>query len=152
MGLFFGTSVIGYIASILGFKNLEKKRAAEVLVRFKDQRIFGVSSRANFFGQESLGKTQIRGNGILVLTENELFFQMWVPQKEWSIKLIKITGVENPRVFLGKTKGRSLLKVLFKNERNEADSAAWLVNKLSDWQTAMSRIVKENSVSAQEDF
>jgi hypothetical protein len=142
VGVFFGSAALGCLASFLRVKKLEKKRAREVLDRFKDKQIYGVSSNASFFGQESLSMTQIRGNGVLVLTENELFFQMWAPEKELGIKITDITGVEIPRTFLGKTKGKPLLKVLFKNEKGESDSAAWLVNKLSDWQTAMDKIAK----------
>ncbi|MFH1062197.1 MAG: hypothetical protein V1747_04835 [Candidatus Omnitrophota bacterium] len=142
MGVFFGSAVIGCLASFLGVKKLEKKRAEEVLLKFKDKKIYGISSSANFFGQESLGMAQVRGNGVLVLTENELFFQMWAPRKELSIKNTDIREVKIPRTFLGKTKGKLLLNVLFKNKKGNVDSAAWLVNNLSDWQSAIDKIVK----------
>jgi hypothetical protein len=148
MGVFFGSAAIGYLAGLFGLKTLEKKRAAEALNKFKEQRICGVSSNVNFFGQESLGVTQMRGNGVLVLTEHELFFQMWAPQKELRIKSAAIIGVENPKTFLGKTKFKPLLKVIFKNEKNEIDSAAWLVNKLYGWQSAIEKIVEANSSNA----
>ncbi len=54
-----------FVLSIL--KNIQTKRAKEVLDKFRDRKILGVTSNANFFGQESQGLTQIRGNGVLVL-------------------------------------------------------------------------------------
>jgi hypothetical protein len=111
-----------FVLSML--KKLAGQKAQEVLKKFEGRKVYGVHSSANYFGQESLGMGQARGNGVLVLAEGELYFQMWAPKKEISIKFSDITGVETPKSHLGKTKGRKLLKVLFKNEQGQADSAA----------------------------
>lgn len=144
MGVIFGSAVIGFFAGLFGLRKLEKKKAEKVLARFKDKQVYGVSSNVNFFGQQSLGAAQIRGNGVLILVEGQLFFQMWAPQKELSIKFADIKGVETPKLFLGKSKNKPLLKVLFKNEKRELDSAAWFVKKLSHWQAAIEKIAKTN--------
>ncbi|HDH51749.1 MAG TPA: hypothetical protein ENH04_10130, partial [Nitrospirae bacterium] len=75
-------------------KELEK-RSQEVLQRFRDKKVLGVSAEANFFGQESRGMKQIRGNGILILTDEELYFQMLFPKKELTILVNSIIGVES---------------------------------------------------------
>ncbi|MBU1043087.1 MAG: hypothetical protein KJ915_01660 [Candidatus Omnitrophica bacterium] len=92
-----------------------------------------------FFGQESLGMAQIRGNGVLVLTDEELFFKMWAPAKELSIKLSDIIGLEMPKSFLSKTKFKPLLKIMFKNQKKQPDAAAWLVGNLSDWHKSIQK-------------
>ncbi len=86
---------------------------------------------ANFFGQESKGYAQLRGNGVLVITGKELYFEMWMPERELSVPLSSILRIETPRFYLGKTKGYPLLKVVFRNSRGEVDSMAWMVRDLS---------------------
>ncbi|MFH1093530.1 MAG: hypothetical protein V1739_05165 [Candidatus Omnitrophota bacterium] len=140
----FFKQVVLSIYGFFGFKGLEKKRATEVLDKFKDKKVYGQTSNANFFGQESLGAAKVRGNGVLVLAEGVLYFEMWVPGRELSIPFSSITGVETPKVFLGKTKGKALLKVCFKNQSGNADSAAWLLNNLTHWQSAIEKIVTQN--------
>ncbi len=93
----------------------------------------------------SLGMAQMRGNGVLVLTDDELFFQMWAPKRELNISIGNITAVETPRTFLGKTKFKALLKIVFKDEKNQSDSAAWLVGNLSDWKTSIEKIIKSDA-------
>ena len=54
--------------------------------KFKDEKVLGAFGSENFFGQESLGLGQIRGNGVLVLTEKELYFEMWHPKKYYTFR------------------------------------------------------------------
>ena len=123
-------------------KYIERKQAYQVLQKFAGQKIYGISSNVNFFGQESLGMLQARGKGILVLAEKELFFSMLAPKKEFSIPFEKMLGIETPKSYLGKTKGKALLQVNFENAEGKKDSMAWLVGKLSLWQQALDKIVQ----------
>lgn len=107
--------IIGFF--LIKLKSIQATRAKEVLDKFKDKKLLGVSSNANFFGQESKGLAQIRGNGVLLLTENELYFEMWVPKRELNIPLAHILKVETAKSHLKKTKLTPLLKVIFKNDR-----------------------------------
>lgn len=88
---------------------------------------------ANFFGIRSKGMAQVRGNGVLTLTDRRLHFLLWTPKREISIDLPSIRGTDTPRSFLGKTKVAPLLQVNFTNERGEEDAAAWLVGDLGAW-------------------
>lgn len=119
------------------------KRVKRILDRFKSRRVLKTSTSADFFGQESLGIRQVRGNGVLILTEEELYFQMWVPNREFHIPVSSIVGVETPKSHLGKTKLKPLLKVIFKNRKNEIDSSAWLVKDLSVWREALERFIQD---------
>ena len=101
----------------------------------------------NFFGKESLGLRQIRGIGNLFLLggpENVLFFEMWKPKREIFIPIRKITGCEITKWHLKKTKGKPLLKILFTNEKGNADSVAWLLSNLDEWKGFMDKIVEGN--------
>ena len=121
---------------------LQKKRAGEVLARFKGRKVFGVTSGANFFGRQSAGMAQVRGNGVLVLAEGELYFEMLAPKKSLSIPFTALRSVETVRSFLGKTRGRSLLKVDFENDQGEPDAAAWLIGKHKHWKDALQKVIE----------
>jgi hypothetical protein len=98
---------------------LERHPSAQVLER-----------AAMFFGQESKGVTQLRGNGTLLLTERELYFRKWVPMTEYVIPLRSITAIETPKGHLGKTYGKPLLKVSYQRDDGQPDSIAWYVRDL----------------------
>jgi len=69
-----------------------------VLDKFdKSSKILKVSARANFFGLESKKSRQLRGNGILILTKNELYFSMFLSKKVIEIPISSIKSIETPR-------------------------------------------------------
>ena len=94
-------------------------------------------SDANSFGVESAGPWQVRGNGTLALTEEELLFAQWVPNRLLRIPRAAIVEVTTARAHLGKTMGRKLLKVAWANERGERDSIALWVRDLDGWLAAL---------------
>lgn len=110
-----------------------KKRKTEILKNFDSSKIILGPSSANSFGQESLGLGQVRGNGILILTNNELFFGMYLPKKDFNIPLNAIAKIDIVKSHLKKTKSRKLLKVHFTNMNGQPDSIAWLINDLDTW-------------------
>ena len=119
-----------------------RKRTRSILERHKNKEIILTSIGANFFGQESIGLKQVRGNGILILTEQEVIFEMWIPKKELFIPLSTIKKIEIAKWHLKKTKSRPLLKIHFINDKGALDSAAWLISDLEDWiQAIKSKIV-----------
>lgn len=85
---------------------------------------------ALLFGQESKGVTQLRGNGTLLLTDHELYFRRWVPMTEYTIPLRSISALETPKVHLGKSYGKPLLKVNYQRDDGQRDSIAWYVRDL----------------------
>jgi hypothetical protein len=92
-----------------------------------------IDRAASFFGQESRGVTQMRGNGTLILTDSDLIFEMWLPQRTFTIPLHSIQGIETPTSFLGKSRFTPLLKVVYLNDRGVKDSMAWQVANLDGW-------------------
>ncbi len=106
---------------------------AEVYAEYPEHVRILTSPMANLFGVQSGGMKQIRGNGILLLTASQIYFRMLLPRRELLVPLRSVTSVETPKSFLGKTKGRKLLKVDFRNDTGGTDSAAWLVQDLEKW-------------------
>lgn len=104
---------------------LLSRRAEAVRQRFPNA--IAVVPGANFFGQESKGVLQTRGNGTLVLTDTELYFEKFIPRQEIHIPLSTIQRIETAKSHLGKTVFRPLLKVVYQNEAGQPDSIAWLV-------------------------
>lgn len=96
-----------------------------------------VDAGALFFGQESRGVGQLRGNGTLIVTDAEVIFQQWMTSREFRIPLTAIQAIENPTSFLGKWQGVPLLKISFLDDSGTADSMAWRVRDLSAVQRAI---------------
>jgi hypothetical protein len=92
---------------------------------------------ANSFGVESAGSWQVRGNGNLALTEDELLFAQWIPNRVVRIPRHAIFEVTTTRSHLGKTIGRKLLKVFWTTELGGQDSIALWVKDLDGWLEAL---------------
>lgn len=120
---------------------LFKKKRERILEKFNEAEIIQVSEKANFFGLESKGSKQVRGNGVLVLLKDELFFQMWLPKRIIKIPVRSIKDISTPTHHLRKTKHIKLLKVEFINQDGNKDSAAWWVKDLKEWTTQITALL-----------
>jgi len=109
------------------------KRSKSILEKFEVKDIICLLVGANFFGQESLKLRQVRGNGVLVLTSEELYFEMWISKRVFRIPIYSIIDLEETKWHLRKTKNRLLLKIIFTNSMGETDSVAWIVRDLDLW-------------------
>lgn len=121
-------------------RRLGRRREKEILTQFDAQKIV-LQAAANFFGQQSRGRGQLRGNGLLILTNDELYFAMWWPRREWRLPRGKITGAEIVKSFLGRTRFQPLLKINFLNATGQADIAAWLVAEPEKWQEKIGELI-----------
>ncbi|MBN2157513.1 MAG: hypothetical protein JW776_15815 [Candidatus Lokiarchaeota archaeon] len=110
-----------------------RKRIKQIFEPYMGIPIVKYAPNVNFFGQESKGLGQVRGNGSLILTDSELYFEMWWPNRSLRIPRQIITKIETPKWHLKKTKGTPLLKVYFINNQGKQDSAAWIVPDLQNW-------------------
>jgi hypothetical protein len=90
-------------------------------------------ANARGLGLESRGAGQVRGNGWLVLTADELRFRQWAPQRETRIPLVAMTAVETTRWWLGKSGGTALLCVRWRTQDGADDAMAWQVSDLEGW-------------------
>lgn len=94
---------------------------------------------ATCFGIESRGKKQVRGNGTLVLTKQELVFEQWVPNRVLNVPLAQIAQVDTTRRFLGRSRGGRLLRVSWTTPQGTSDRAAWQVQDVDAWLRALPR-------------
>jgi hypothetical protein len=96
-----------------------------------------VDDAANFFGRESRGVLQLRGNGCLALSDDTLAFAMWFPRRTLVVPRASITAVEATDSHLGKRIGRPLLRIRFTGPDGEPDAAAWYVRDLPRWRATL---------------
>ncbi|MFM7058063.1 MAG: hypothetical protein ACKO2P_14185 [Planctomycetota bacterium] len=120
-------------------KQLLRRRLTERLL--PGETILAEDFRANFFGLQSLGGAQFRGNGLLVLTDQALVFQMLLPSRTFRIALTEVTGTSIVRSHCGKTIARNLLKVSFGSQGRE-DAMAWFVPEAEQWQRQLDAAVQ----------
>ncbi len=147
------TEAIALVTALILFSVVSMIVVSSVLARFTLQMIRGplqaridavyapaaiVRSdlRALSLGRESVGVWQVRGNGALVLTREQLHFFMFVPQKDLRIPISTISEISFTHGHLGKATPYKLLKVHFVAD-GVADSIAWYVPDPDGWQTAI---------------
>lgn len=89
-------------------------------------------------GQMSLGRTQVRGNGHLAVTDDAIVFTLLVPRRTLRISRGHVIGVEEVRTHLGKWVGRPLLRVDFLGEDGRPDAIAFDVGRdRTAWRAAL---------------
>lgn len=137
------TIIVSLLILLISIKKRKLQLRVEIQEKIQNKNILFTDKSANFFGQESKGYKQIRGNGVLVITDDSLMFFMLLPRKEIIIELSKIESIESPASFLGKSVLKPLLKVDFTNENGEKDSAAWYLRNLEE----AKRILKDKIIS-----
>jgi hypothetical protein len=136
MMFYFFSAIFTLWFFVIIFINLRIKKITKDL---QDKNIILEDRQSNFFGQSSKKYKQVRGNGLLVLTQQELFFEMYLPQKSLVIDRANIKAISTPRSFLGKSKLIQLLRVDFINAEGNEDAAAWAVRDLNSWVTELKR-------------
>ena len=138
---FYSINRISYSIDFTMLEKIFKKRINEVHEKYNDKHVLIVDDISNFFGLESSGVWKIRGNGILLLTEEDLFFGMWKPKKDLLIPVKSIIEVSNPKSHMHRSILRPLLKITFTDENGDIDSAAWYVRKLNDWNSVLNNLI-----------
>jgi hypothetical protein len=126
-------------------KKFFRKRINEIHQKYNNKKILLVDDISNFFGLESTSVLKVRGNGVLLLTEEELFFGMWKPKKEILIPIKSIIEITNPRSYMHRTVFKPLLKLKFINKDGDTDSAAWYVSRLEDWNKVLNELITKNN-------
>ena len=137
-GVVGGLVVLALILRVV-FGSLRAKPAAIIAQRFKPDDLRRQTLNACFFGRESAGMKQVRGNGALVLTGDRLWFLMALPRRETSIPLDHVTKVSLVRSHCGKTLIKPLLRVEFV-DGDACDAIAWAVPDPEAWRHAIEDI------------
>ena len=100
------------------------------------EKVYNVED-CNYFGTLSRGYAQLKGNGILALTDRGIHFRMLLPRRYLFIPVASVRAVSRPRSFLGRTRARELLRVDFTDEGGRDDACAWLVPSPDWWTKAL---------------
>ena len=98
---FFAGSIVLLVVIRVVASRLKRRALDEIRRKFAGRTIVRQSVGANYFGRSSAGLGQVRGNGVLVLTADELYFLMFAPHRELTIPLNTVTSVSTPRSHLG---------------------------------------------------
>ncbi|MFH5207983.1 hypothetical protein [Antrihabitans spumae] len=128
-------SVIVIVLKVVVGK-VRKSSAAKIESQFSPSDIVRADPLANFFGLESKGGAQVRGNGALVLTRTMVWFSRAGGSVPLELPITAIRGADSVKSHAGKSVGRSLLRVSFETDRG-FDSAAWFVRDIDGWIAAI---------------
>lgn len=122
--------------SLVGARLIEKRVDRTVSARlaaiYAPEQMILSETMANFFGDQSKGARQVRGNGGLVLTKDSLVFHMLVPERTITIPLESVREVSIVGSHLGKSVRRDLLHVDYAVE-DGTDAIAWFVRDPQAW-------------------
>lgn len=115
--------------------------SARAAQRYPKGSILLEDNLAQSYGLESLGASQTRGNGTLVLTATRLHFFQFSPDKEVEIPIASIRETTITKSHLGKSAGIDLLHVRFVDANGKEDSIAWVVRPdASTWQAKVASL------------
>jgi hypothetical protein len=126
-------AVSAYVTCMSLLFRTARRRADEIERGLLRQRVERYTRKANFFGRDSSGMKQLRGNGILALTREELQYHMFLPKKAWRIPLGRIQEIEHPRSFKGRSVFRELLVVSYRDENGFPERIGILVEDPRQW-------------------
>ncbi len=124
----------------LFFSSVRKKLEHHIQKKFDKREIVGATTNANFFGKQSKGGKQIRGNGALILTKDEICFIRVAPFEEYKIPLKSVLEVSLPNSFNGKSVFSKLLCIQYKTG-SELDAVAWAVKIPESWEKSIENLV-----------
>jgi hypothetical protein len=121
-----------------GLRRLRDDTAQEVSDRLGADAVVKLDDVVRFFGLSSAGMFQIRGNGCLAATDDQLLFRLWIPRREVLIERASVTAIDTPRSHRGKATLHRLLRVTYTDLKGVRDAAAWEVRDLDAWLRALS--------------
>lgn len=125
--------VLALALAIFAVAALRRRAVDDLRRRLAGRKLLFADRHANYFGVESKGGAQIRGNGVLVLTRSSLIFEMLLPRREMIIDLHRIERLASVRSHVGKSVMRPLLRVEFDDGTGGVDAAAWYVRDVEGW-------------------
>jgi hypothetical protein len=124
VALAFVVFVLVPMALLFGLRDSLEQRIKH---RYSDpDALVSVNYEVSSFGVRARGLGQWKGNGALAVTRDELRFFQFLPQRELSLKLARVTGLRLVRSHLGKATTSELLRVEFSTERGPGAVAFWL--------------------------
>jgi len=138
LSIFVGVGFL-FVGIKLLFASIQTKLRNHIQQKFDKEEIIGMTTSANFFGKQSKGGKQLRGNGAFVLTKNQVCFIRAVPFKEYVIPLKSITEVSLPNSFNGRSVFSKLLCIQYKTDSGQ-DAMAWAMKDPESWKKAIDKL------------
>jgi hypothetical protein len=131
-----------WITLKLYYSSVRKKLGELIQRRFAEEDIIGATTKANCFGLKSLGSFQLRGNGALILTKEQVCFLMASPEKEYVVSLKSISSVSMPKSFNGKSVFSPLLHIQFftGDDQKVQDEIAWVIHDPREWKDSIEKL------------
>ncbi|MFC8528107.1 hypothetical protein [Nocardia sp. NPDC057227] len=127
--------IVGLVGGVIALTvvlvtgRVKRSSANAVETAFAPGEVLRSDAMANYFGWESKGGKQIRGNGALVLTGQRLWFRRAGSSEPLEIPLTAVTGVDVVRSHNGKSVRQDLLRISV-----DGDSVAWWVREPKVWE------------------
>ena len=90
------------------------------------------SMAATCLGVDSGGTGQVKGTGTLVLTDDEVAFAQWRPDRLIRVPRPAIAEVDTTRTHLGKTMNADMLRIRWAADEGD-DTVAFFVRDLDPW-------------------
>ena len=142
--------IIGVIVMVIFirfFVHLKKKQDEiedNFQKRFAGKRIRFMDKLALYIARESDGYSHFRGQGYLVLTEDELYFERQLVKRIIEIPIGSIVEVGKTKRLAGQGPGM-MLKVVFRTQEGKQDAIGWKVKELDRWINEISLMARGNS-------
>jgi len=145
--------IIGFIGIVFAgivtvfFVHLKRKQdeiEANFQRRFAGKKIQFVDKHALYVARESDGYSHFRGQGYLVLTEDELYFERQLVKRIIKIPTGSILKVDKTKRLAGQGPGM-MLKVVFRKEDGEQDAIGWKVKELEQWIKEISLMARNSA-------
>lgn len=144
IGVAIGLSlVIVLVVLFVRMRKIRKECRETLAKRYSPEDIICHDNTSNYLGIESYKGKQIRGNGVLVLAQHELYFLRLLPRMELIIPLKRIKRVVTPSMFLGKPVLKPLLKVDYQDKDGVLNSVAWYVKDLATFKNSLKLQIKK---------
>jgi len=123
-----------FVSAMLVFfgKYIKNERMKE-LEKIRKGSVIREDHFANFAGLSSKGAKQQRRSGILILTDEEIFFLAWLSKVEIRIPLSSVIRVDETKTHAGRWAAYPMFHIIYKNEDGKTDGAAWSVKNREEW-------------------
>jgi len=145
MYIFIGIGIIIITGFFLYLKKKQDELENDFKKRFSGKNILLLDKHAEFIAQESDGFAQVRGLGYLVFTDEVLFFQRQLGNKVVLIPIHSIIQAGETRRLGGRSPGRTMLQIKFKDNSGKNDSIALLVKELSLWKKVIAGAIDKKT-------
>ena len=127
-----GAVGFGYWA-IVSIRNKRELFEQGIENRFPNDSIRFIDKNAILRAQESRGYSQVEGMGYLILTKDELYFEMMLFSNTIAIRLDRISGLSETRRIKGKSSIKPMLRIDYTDSSGKDDAIGISVKDLSGW-------------------